>query len=83
MYFSHQGKDADVAHNIAYSVLRQRHLQEAVNLEEQLQRERDAQIAQKRALVAAERAIGRETLQTTYETVCLIHPLIFISWQQL
>ena len=66
-----QDKAAVTAENVIYTVLRQRHMKEAVNLEEQLEREREARLAEERAMVAEKRASERETLQAAYEQVGL------------
>ena len=55
-----------------YTVLRQRHMKEAVHLEDQLERERKAKIAQARSDVATKRAEERETLSTAFEQVWVI-----------
>ena len=47
-------------------------MKEAVNLEEQLEREREARLAEERALVAETRASERETLQAAYEQVGMV-----------
>ena len=67
-----QDKTAVTAENVIYTVLRQRHMKEAVNLEEQLEREREARLAEERALVAETRASERETLQAAYEQVGMV-----------
>ena len=54
-----------------YSVLRQRHLKEAVHLEEQLARERATRLAEARAQVADKRATEREKLQAAFDQVNL------------
>ena len=63
------------AENVIYTVLRQRHMKEAVNLEEQLEREREARLAEERALVAERRADERDKLQASYEQVNIVGTL--------
>ena len=67
-----QDKEAVTAENVIYTVLRQRHMKEAVNLEEQLEREREARLAEERALVAERRADERDKLQGAYEQVNIV-----------
>ncbi len=55
-----------------YQVLRQRHMKEAIHLEDQLQREKAAKLAAARAEVAAKRAQDRETLLNAFELVCVM-----------
>lgn len=50
-----------------YAVLRQRHMKEAVHLEEQLDRERQAKMAEARAEMADRRGQEREKLQAAFE----------------
>ena len=50
-----------------YAVLRQRHMKEAVHLEEQLDRERQAKKAEARAEMADKRGQEREKLQAAFE----------------
>ena len=58
-----------------YLVLRQRHMKEAIHLEEQLARERAANLAAIRAAIADRRAQDKEKLLTAFEQV-----LYQISW---
>ena len=62
-----QGRDPEQAENMVYTVLRQRHMKEAVHLEEQLDRERQAKIAEARAEMADKRGQEREKLQAAFE----------------
>ena len=50
-----------------YTVLRQRHMKEAVHLEEQLDRERQAKMAEARTEMADKRGHEREKLQAAFE----------------
>ena len=50
-------------------VLRQRHMKEAVHLEEQLERQREAQLAEAKAKVKEQRALDREKLEAAFEQV--------------
>ncbi|CAH1789583.1 unnamed protein product [Owenia fusiformis] len=60
-------KDGEQVENMVYTVLRQRHIKEAVHLEEQLARELDAAKADTRATVAEERQQQREKLTASHE----------------
>lgn len=60
-------KDNDDAENLVYTVLRQRHMRDAVHLEERLAREKDAAISEAKALAAQHRAEDREKLENAHE----------------
>lgn len=55
---------------MVYTVLRQRHTKEAVHLEEQLEREREAARRATQAEIEEKRQRDRETLLRAFEQVC-------------
>ena len=65
-----QDKKPEEADNLVYTVLRQRHIKEAIDQEEQLARERAARLAETRADIAAQRANDREIVQNHHDQVC-------------
>ncbi len=62
-----KGANADDADGLVYSVLRHWHVKEAVRLEEQLERKRQAAISEARTDIAEKRAQEREKLQAAFE----------------
>ena len=64
-----QDKDGKTASNILLKLVRQRHIKEAVHLEAQLDREREARIAEARTNVTAQRAQDRDRLHAAFEQV--------------
>lgn len=65
-----QDKSGSEAENLIYMVLRQRHMKEAVHLEEQLAREKAAKLAAARAAIADQRAQDKDKLLNAFEQVC-------------
>ena len=64
-----KGKSRADVEDVMYALLRQRHIKEAVHLEGQLDKEKDAQLAEARAEVVETRATEREKLQTAFDQV--------------
>merc|ERR1711874_152948 len=62
-----KGKDGAQAENMIYSVLRQRHTKEAIHLEEQLAKEREAALRRARADVEKQRQGEREKLMFNFQ----------------
>ena len=62
-------KSGEEAENTVYFVLRQRHMKEAIHLEDQLARQRKARLAATRAEIRDKRAEQREKLQAAYDKV--------------
>ena len=54
-----------------YSVLRQRHIKEAVHLEDHLDRDKKAKLAEATTRIAHDRASDREKLLNSFEKVYL------------
>ena len=52
-----------------FQLVRQRHIKEAVHLEAQLDREKEARVAEARTNVTAQRAQDRDRLQAAFEQV--------------
>lgn len=66
-----QNKDKDKAENMIYTVLRQRHLKEAIHLEDQLARELEAARRRARTEIEESRQKEREKLLAAFEQVGL------------
>jgi hypothetical protein len=64
-----QGIDGEKAENLIYTVLRQRHLKEAIHLEDQLAREMAAARRRAKAEVEQNRQKDREMLMQAFEQV--------------
>ena len=64
-----KGKGKQEVEDVMYALLRQRHIKEAVHLEGQLGKEKDARLAEARAEVVEARAAEREKLQTAFDQV--------------
>ena len=64
--------DEEAAENAVHAVVRQRHLKEAVHLEDQLAREAAARIAEARAKLLADRAHDRDKLQAAFDQVIIV-----------
>ena len=64
-----QDVSAEEADNLVFVVLRQRHMKEAIHLEDQLDRDRMSRIAAARSHVSAQRAQDREILLNAFEQV--------------
>ena len=62
-----QGKGEKEAENLIYTVLRQRHMKEAIHLEDQLRQERQAAIKRAQADVREKRQTDRERLLAAFE----------------
>ncbi|XP_013391352.1 uncharacterized protein LOC106159584 [Lingula anatina] len=60
-------KDGQQAENMVYTVLRQRHMKEGIHLEDQLEKERAAMLAQARAQMEEQRQGEREKLMAAFE----------------
>lgn len=71
-FYPPQDKSGEEAENTVYYVLRQRHMKEAIHLEDQLARQRKAQLAAVRAEIRDRRAEDREKLQAAYDKVQLL-----------
>ena len=61
---------------MVYLVLRQRHIKEAIHLEDQLERAKNARLAAARAQFASDRESDREKLLDSFDQV---RQLIFIK----
>ena len=68
-FSSTQNIDGQKAENLIYTVLRQRHLKEAIHLEDQLAREMAAAKRRARAEVENSRQKEREALMQAFEQV--------------
>ena len=66
---SNQGKDGKQAENMIYTVLRQRHMKEAIHLEDQLARAREAALRQRLADIEQQRQEERDKLLSAFEQV--------------
>ena len=62
-----QDKDGEQVENMIYSVLRQRHMKEAIHQEEHLERETAAMTAEARAVTEDRRALERDKLNSAFE----------------
>ena len=64
-----QGKDGKQAENMIYTVLRQRHMKEAIHLEDQLARAREAALRHRLADIEQQRQEERDKLLSAFEQV--------------
>lgn len=73
-----QGKSGAEVDNMLYTVLRQRHMKEAIHLEDQLARARDAALRQRLADIENTRQQQRSKLLSTFEQVAILRTRNYI-----